>query len=203
MGRRRDGNYSPQKNNSIQDSVGKEENGYPVPHLNKTMINVTKEPSDTHIKTLKEEILEDVTGKFMETILDIVNQNVQDAFKKYQDTKNKEHEKTQKQIKELREGFNEHQSETKDNIKREIYELKMTIENIKEELNKDRENFRQKNQTEILEIKIPFSQTKNIVEDHSSRIEQVEKRISEFEDKIELKEETSVKQLKSCERNMQ
>jgi hypothetical protein len=36
-----------------QDSVGNEENGYPVPDLNKTMINVTKEPSDIHIKTLK------------------------------------------------------------------------------------------------------------------------------------------------------
>jgi hypothetical protein len=45
------------KNNSIQDSVGNEENGYPVPDLNKTMINVTKEPSDTYIKTHKEEIL--------------------------------------------------------------------------------------------------------------------------------------------------
>jgi hypothetical protein len=30
MGRRRDGNHTPQKNNSIQDSVGNEENGYPV-----------------------------------------------------------------------------------------------------------------------------------------------------------------------------
>jgi hypothetical protein len=47
------------------------------------MINVTKEPSDTYIKTLKEEILEDITEKFM------VNQNVQDALKKFQDTKNK------------------------------------------------------------------------------------------------------------------
>jgi hypothetical protein len=34
-----------------------EENGYPVPDLNITMINVTKKPSDAHIKTLKEEIL--------------------------------------------------------------------------------------------------------------------------------------------------
>jgi hypothetical protein len=32
--------------------------------------------------------------KFMEKILDMVIQNVQDAFKKIQDTKNKEHEKT-------------------------------------------------------------------------------------------------------------
>jgi hypothetical protein len=60
------------------------------------MINVTKEPSDTHIKTLKEEILEDISEKFMEKILDLVNQNVQDVLKKFQNTKNKEHEKTLK-----------------------------------------------------------------------------------------------------------
>jgi hypothetical protein len=36
----------------------------------------------------------------MEKILDMVNQNVQDALKKFQDTKNKEHEKTQKQTNE-------------------------------------------------------------------------------------------------------
>jgi hypothetical protein len=39
--------------------VGNKENGYSVPDLNKTMKNVTKDPSDTHIKTLKEEILGD------------------------------------------------------------------------------------------------------------------------------------------------
>jgi predicted house-cleaning noncanonical NTP pyrophosphatase (MazG superfamily) len=93
--RRRDGNHSPQKNNSIQDSKGNELNGYPVPDLNKTMINITKEPSDTHIKTLKEEIVEDITNKFMEKIPDMTNQNVLDALKKFQGTKNKEHEKTQ------------------------------------------------------------------------------------------------------------
>jgi hypothetical protein len=31
MGRRRNGNYTPQKYNSIQGSEGNEENGYPVP----------------------------------------------------------------------------------------------------------------------------------------------------------------------------
>jgi hypothetical protein len=74
--RRRDGNHCPQKNNSIQYAVGNEENGYLVHELNKTMINVTSEPNHTHIKTLKEEILEDITEKFIEKILDIVNQNV-------------------------------------------------------------------------------------------------------------------------------
>jgi hypothetical protein len=39
-------------------------------------------------KTLKEEILEVIAEKFMEKILDMVNQNVQDALKKSQDKKN-------------------------------------------------------------------------------------------------------------------
>jgi septal ring factor EnvC (AmiA/AmiB activator) len=43
------------------------------------------------------------------------------------------------------------------------------------------------------------------VEGHYSRLEQVEDRISQLEDKIEIKEKTKehlVKQLKSCEKNM-
>jgi hypothetical protein len=43
------------------------------------------------------------------------------------------------------------------------------------------------------------------VEGHSSRVEQVEDRLSELEDKIEIKENTeeiSVKQFRSCESNM-
>jgi hypothetical protein len=39
---------------------------------------------------------------FIEKILDVVKQNVRDALKKFQDPKNKEHEKTQEQINELR-----------------------------------------------------------------------------------------------------
>jgi hypothetical protein len=69
--------------------MGNEENRYLVPDLNKTMINVTKEPVTPTLKTLKEEILEYIIEKFMEKMLDMVNQNVQDAFKKFQDTKNK------------------------------------------------------------------------------------------------------------------
>jgi hypothetical protein len=90
MGRRkRDGNHSPQKNNLIQDSEGNEEKGYLVPDPNKTKINDTKEPSDTQENTLKKEILQVITENFMEKILDVVNQNVQDAPKKFKDTKNK------------------------------------------------------------------------------------------------------------------
>jgi hypothetical protein len=36
----------------------------------------------------------------MEMLLDMVNQNVQKALKKFQDNKNKEYEKTKKQISE-------------------------------------------------------------------------------------------------------
>jgi 5'-deoxynucleotidase YfbR-like HD superfamily hydrolase len=73
-------------------------------------------------KIPKEEILEEITKKFIEKILDMFNQNVQDVLKKFLDNKNKEHEKTQKQINELRDYFNKHQNETKDTIffKRDI-----------------------------------------------------------------------------------
>jgi chromosome segregation ATPase len=57
-------------------------------------------------------------------------------------------------------------------------------------------NLRKKNQTE----------TQNTVEGHYSRLEQEEDRISELEDKIEIKgktEELLVKQLKTCKGNMQ
>jgi hypothetical protein len=40
MGRRRHGNHSPQKHNSIQDSVGKKENVCSFSDYNKTMINL-------------------------------------------------------------------------------------------------------------------------------------------------------------------
>jgi hypothetical protein len=56
----------------------------------------------------------------MEVILDMVNKNVQEAFKKFQDTKNKEYEKTQEQINEIIGALNKHQSETENTINREI-----------------------------------------------------------------------------------
>jgi uncharacterized protein Yka (UPF0111/DUF47 family) len=48
----------------------------------------------------------------MEMLLDMVNQNIQKALKKFQDYKNKEYEKTEKQINELIGDLNKHQSET-------------------------------------------------------------------------------------------
>jgi chromosome segregation ATPase len=58
------------------------------------------------------------------------------------------------------------------------------------------ENLRKKNETEI----------QNKMEDHSSRLEKAEDRISELEHEMVIKgkaEEKLVRQLKSCERNMQ
>jgi chromosome segregation ATPase len=70
------------------------------------------------------------------------------------------------------------------------------IDNIKEEVTHDKENLRKKNETEI----------QNNLGDHSSRLEQAEDRISELEDEMVIRgktEELLVRQLKTCERNMQ
>jgi uncharacterized protein involved in exopolysaccharide biosynthesis len=67
----------------------------------------------------------------MEMLLDKVNQNIQEALKKFQDNKNKEYEKTQKQINELIGVLNKYQSETENTINREISELRMKITILK------------------------------------------------------------------------
>jgi uncharacterized protein Yka (UPF0111/DUF47 family) len=67
----------------------------------------------------------------MEMSLDMINQNVQETLKKFQENNNKEYEKTQKQINELIGALNKHQSETENTISREINELSMKIDNIK------------------------------------------------------------------------
>jgi hypothetical protein len=43
---------------------------------------------------MKEEILQLINGNFIEMSLDMVNQNVHKALKKFQENKNKEYEKT-------------------------------------------------------------------------------------------------------------
>jgi predicted house-cleaning noncanonical NTP pyrophosphatase (MazG superfamily) len=60
-----------------------------VPDPNKTKINYDKEPKEAHKNTLKEEILQVITENFMELLLDMVNQNIQEALKKFQDNKSK------------------------------------------------------------------------------------------------------------------
>jgi uncharacterized protein involved in exopolysaccharide biosynthesis len=73
----------------------------------------------------------------------MVNQNIEEALKKFQDNKNKEYEETQKQINAIVGSLNKHQSETKNTINRQINELRMKIEN-KEEVTHDIENLRKK-----------------------------------------------------------
>jgi hypothetical protein len=72
----------------------------------------------------------------------------------------------------------------------------MKIDNIKEKVTHDIENLIKKNETEI----------EDTMKSHTSRLAQAEVRISELEDKMEIKGNTKellVKQLKTCERNMQ
>jgi chromosome segregation ATPase len=132
----------------------------------------------------------------MEMLLDKVNQNIQEALKKFQDKKNKEYEKTKKQISEFIGGLNEYPSETGNTINRKINELRTKIDNIKEDMTNDKENLRKKNETEV----------QHTMEGHSSRLEQAKDRVSKLEDEMGIKgktEEVLLKQLKTCERNMQ
>jgi predicted nucleic acid-binding Zn-ribbon protein len=64
----------------------------------------------------------------------------------------------------------------------------MTAQNMKEEFNKDMESLKKQNQTKNWEIKgSSLSRIKNTIESHSSRMEQVENKISGFEDKLDIK----------------
>jgi hypothetical protein len=65
---------------------------------------------------------------------------------------------TWKQIKELREDLNKHQSKTKDSVKREIHELKRTTQIIKEEMNKDME---EKEKQKSWKYKVPIVKQKH------------------------------------------
>jgi NAD(P)H-dependent FMN reductase len=73
---------------------------------------------------VKEEILQVINENFIEMILDMVNQNVQETLKKFHDNKKKVFEKAQEQIKKTIEGLYKHQSETKNMINKEINELR-------------------------------------------------------------------------------
>jgi chromosome segregation ATPase len=118
----------------------------------------------------------------------MVNQTIQEELKKFQDNKNKEYEKTQKQINEITGALNKHKTETQNTINREI-KTRAKIDNIKEEVAHNMEHFRKKNETEI----------QNKMEDHSSRIEKTEDRISELEDEMTIKGKTEELLVKACE----
>jgi uncharacterized protein Yka (UPF0111/DUF47 family) len=110
----------------------------------KTKTNYGKKPNEANKKILKEEILQVITKNFMEMLLDMADQNLQEALKKFQDNKNKEYEKTQKQINELIEALNKYKSEAENTINREINELRTKLDNIKEEVIHDMENLKKR-----------------------------------------------------------
>jgi hypothetical protein len=175
MGRqKKEGKQFPPRNKLVQELEGNEQNRYSDPDSKETKINYAKEPNEAHKSNMKEEILQVISKSFIEMILDMVNQNVQETLKKFQNNKNREFEKAQEQIKETIQALYKHQSETRNMINKEINELRMKIDNIKEEMTQDMENLRKKNETEM----------HNKMEGQSSRIEQTEDRISELEDEM-------------------
>jgi hypothetical protein len=125
--------------------------------------------------------MEIILEKANQNVQYMVNQNIQKALKKFQDTKNKEHEKTWKQINELIGALNKHQSERDNTTNTEINELKVKLDNIKEEVTMiwkpSQKRMKQKHK-------------QNTLQNHCSRLEQVEDRLSEPEDKIKIKGKT-------------
>jgi cell division protein FtsB len=78
---------------------------------NRTKLNKRKENRALKLCTsLSREILQVITENLVEMILDMVNQNVQEALKKFQDTKNKKYKRTQEQISDIIGDLNKHQS---------------------------------------------------------------------------------------------
>jgi hypothetical protein len=71
---------------------------------------------------LKEEILQVINENFIEILLDMVNKNIQEALRKFQDNKTQEYQKTQKQINEIIGALNKHQTQTMITKNREINE---------------------------------------------------------------------------------
>jgi hypothetical protein len=50
--------------------VGNEENAYPFPDHNRTMVNITNELSDVHKNSLKKKIMKEITEKIMKKLQD-------------------------------------------------------------------------------------------------------------------------------------
>jgi hypothetical protein len=150
MGRqKKQGNQFPHSKKLVQEPEGNEENRYSDPDSNKMMINYAKEHNEDKKNNIKEEIIQVNNENFIEMILHMVKQNVQETPKKFQNNKNRELENAQVEIKGTIKALYKHQSETKNMINKEISELKTKITNIKEETTQEMENLRKKNKTEL------------------------------------------------------
>jgi hypothetical protein len=106
MGRqKKQENQIPHSKKLVQEPEGNEENRYSDPDSNKMKTNYAKEPNEAHKNNLKEDILQVLNENFIEMIPDMVNQNVQETLKKFQDNKNRELEKAKEEIKETIEAL--------------------------------------------------------------------------------------------------
>jgi hypothetical protein len=84
MGReKKQGNQFPQSKKLVQETKGNEENRHSNPDSNKTKINYVKEPNEAQKNNMKDEICQVIKENFIEMILDMVNQNVQETLKKF------------------------------------------------------------------------------------------------------------------------
>jgi biotin-(acetyl-CoA carboxylase) ligase len=70
-------------NNSIEYLLGNEKNEYPVPDLNRMMINMTNELNDIHKNFLKNEIMNGII-EILKKLQETVKNNVQNELKEYQ-----------------------------------------------------------------------------------------------------------------------
>jgi hypothetical protein len=106
MGRqKKQRNKFPHTKTLVQEPEGNEENRYSDPDSNKMKVNDAKEHNEAHKNNLKEEILQVLNENFIEMILDMVNQNVEETLKKFQDNENREFEKAKEEIKETIEAL--------------------------------------------------------------------------------------------------
>jgi hypothetical protein len=80
MGRqKKQGNQFPHSKNLVQEPEGNE-NRYSDPDSNKMKINYAKEANEDHKNNLNEEILQVIDENYIEMILHVVNQNVQETL---------------------------------------------------------------------------------------------------------------------------
>jgi hypothetical protein len=63
----------------VQEPEGNEENRYSDSDSNKMKINYAKEPNEAQRHNLKDEILQVISENFIEMILEMVNQNVEET----------------------------------------------------------------------------------------------------------------------------
>jgi hypothetical protein len=81
---KKQGKQFPHSKKLVQDPEGNEENRYSDPDSNIMKISYAKEPNEAHKNNIKEEILPVINENFIEMILDMVNQNVQETLKNFQ-----------------------------------------------------------------------------------------------------------------------